>query len=319
MGQIINNIQAPVPPPNAAQIVNNVLQFLGQIGSQPAFKWLPPYGGTNSFDNGEVRATVETSWANVPFFPSFMLGDVTTGAGGYLKRIAPQKHPVFTHLRCVECNLVEGRGAWVDDQNGLIKFVDSASGGMGAAIYSLVYRPVPYSILTDQEITAFRSEAARWVVKETVFANESLALPGNSFQWKKDGQQIPEGITINRPILELHLKWMLVPDVVAQRVFDTVLDQVQGRINNETFAGYKTHRVLCMPPKVSPLVWSPSGVPCRHVDYSFMVRLDGTTWNEYYRRSSGKFEEVVGNPKGDPPVKTPPYQDADFNKLFKFG
>jgi hypothetical protein len=122
----------------------------------------------------------------------------------------------------------------------------------------------------------------------------------------------------------------------------TIIPQIMGTINLTMFDSVPIGQMLCMPPKVYPLGFTPGGTPVRDLEYIFLVRAKGVTWNQYYRRGSsnqpGSFQEVVGSPStvdvqqkipgGQPGAGfiinnkqqfpgPPPYASSEFLQLFQ--
>lgn len=321
MGQIVNNIQGPAAPAGG-QIVAAVKSPLGDM--------VPPYTGTNGLRGGsEYRIHTEIPWAQADDYPRSVLGDVQSGStsSSISRSPLPQKHPTKSNLVCMECNLVEARGAYrASATTGLIEFFDNkpSTGAVlqtqgaaaspatpdGFAVFELVFRYPGFDIGTGL-FAPGGVEYNRFTIKESRDAVESMTLPGNAFKWKSDGTELPEGPVILRSLRELTYTWVLVPDDVVTNLEDNLWDAVEGRINDDVFDGYADGTLLCLAPQKSPPYTSPGGTICRDVSYHFVYRADAPSWNHYYRRSTRKFEEVVTTDG-----TSTPYVFVSFKPLF---
>ena len=146
-------------------------------------------------------------------------------------------------------------------------------------------------------------------------------MPGDAWKWavprvvskpNRDGtftqefwfQKIPEGFPIHVGIAEVQYTWHWVPDPPSRRI-----DAVLGKVNADAFDGYEARTLLCLPPNVTSLKWTPAGTPVRDITFNLAFRKE--TWNKFFRASSSQFEDIIDHWFGKPP-----YETIDFNRLF---
>jgi hypothetical protein len=346
VGRLINN---PVGPPAPNQLINNQIPAVGQLinnqqgpnGPQltdflqvPYYYW-PIYKQQANQRGASESVGIVTGWNYSAITPLAFLGDVGKGAGHALVRNLPQKHPTRTGWFADSCEQVENIGAIVQNaettlvrvapnggipttSSNFIQFVDTVSGLDGCAVFEVTYAPRPYPVLADALIQAPTYEFSRFVLRDVYPAQQQIILPQNNanYQWAN----VPAGgqlelfaaeIAIPRPIQQVRYTWFWVPQATVNFILGTQLLLCQGKINSAKFDIYGTGSMLCQSPQVTEPLFTPSGNQVRNITYVFDVLNDGTTWNYYYRRSSGFFEPVIGVANGNPP-----FQSADMNQLF---
>ncbi len=317
MGQIINNIQGP---PAGGQLINNQLEAgfaLLQNGTRIPYVELPGYTQDSDLDSNSARRVLMTDWTNVDSFPVAMLGDVAVGQGGFLSRSLPDRHPSKPFMYCKSVRLREGRGAFYTGDTGTIAYKDFVNNIDGAAVFDVEYADPDYPIMSDVAIAAAAVDGTfefhRFVSYDTQEQAETLGLPGQAFKWLSDNAPIVEGLSIQREVQEVHYRWRWVPETTINNLRFKVLPQTVGRCNVAAFDGYQPQTALCAPPQFTRLKHTPSGNPIRDVEFVLLVRLDGTTWNQFYRPKAKGFDTAIpGNLAAQPPFPT-----ADFNQLFK--
>lgn len=307
MALIINN--------PAGQLANNPAPQGGQLVNVPAYQIRPGYRESHSLTSGEARMVVITSWANTTRFASYWLGDAQPGDNGKIKRTPPQRHPL-KHLYAVECNLTGALGApGIDASTGYPVYFDNNPQGRGdgGAEYEIVFRSLPYEIKGDD---AVQHEGQRWITFEYNPTVEALSLPGGSFKWKSDNVQIPEGIAVQRPLLEVRFTIHQVPLASAQNNHINTIRDVMGKVNREEYIGYARESALCLTPRLGPFEYLPSGSIVRTVEHTILVRLD-STWLQFFRNNGaggGAFDTAIPRDENGRPV----YETADFNSLTRF-
>ncbi len=301
---------------------------VGAVTSSPVFWQLPTYRETGNAQGNEAHITASMRWSEWRDMPGFLLGDVRKGGeGGKLQRQLPLQHPTKTWLYCTGYSLNDGKGAYRLNHYGLLEYFDNRpdppplpAGVLppddatpaptdGRAIFQLDFTPLPYEVAEDDGIV---TEQERFLIRETRYNLEAMALPGNTFKYADTLKLIPTGSAIQRPTLELHLTWVWVPDEVY-RTLETgfAWRNTIGAVNVAAFHGFAAGRCLALPPRVTPLMFTPTGTKVRNIEYVFGVRLD-SSWNAVFRRGSG-FVNVIPAFPGD----SPPYRVADFSDLFK--
>ncbi len=278
------------------------------------------YSESYSEETNEVRAELQTNWADVAAFPKFVLGDVS-GGGTLLNRQLPLMHPTKT-LWASELSLKRGVGAFRPNDKGLIEFFDNAfddsessASRDGKAQWDVVYRPRPYDVLGNDKIT---SELQRWVIKESDYSLEAMSLPGDSFKFESNGGPIPEGIALQRQVEVHQYTWVQVPDTVVQVLRRGVWLSVPGRVNSVEFDGMPVGSALCMAPKKTALKYTVTGTACRDIVYTFAQRY-GNTWNQAYnlsRKVGGVVKPGFDNVIPKAPNVDKPFLAADFATLF---
>jgi hypothetical protein len=317
MADLINNQINPA----AGQLVVRILGAGGAITSSPAFDQIPPYNESGDLQGNDARMTIITDWSSVSTLAPFILGDVEGVRDDKIRRQLPLQHPTKSWLWASSYRLTEGRGAYklattgfFDNQpaTGPVLHADGVEIDQtvdGKAVYEVNFTPRQFEVLTDGQIEA---EHERYTTFEETYQQESMALVGSAFKWKPDEVTIPEGIAVQRQITEIHATWNWVPDTVYQAMKLNVWGNVIGRINRADFLGYGTKFLLAMPPRVTPIIYSPTGKKLRNIEYVFLLRADAE-WSHYYRIGSGEFQEVVSTVVGKPG----PYNTGDFSALFR--
>jgi hypothetical protein len=308
MAEIINNI---APPAGGGQILNN-MPLPNQIagvphGERPPYteRWALCPGGWAT--GGEVKRTLTCEWSQVKTFPMAVLGDVAPGAGGGLSRTLPFQHPHTTkNLWASEMSLINGYGAHIRGDDGLIVFRDVVNNREGLAEWDVIFRQPKFVIAGPGG-----GEMSRYVSRAFAWSQEAYPLPGTSFVWEDDGAPIPEPAVKQRPLLELRMTWHWVPDPIPTARWINIV----GRLNRTAFEGHPPGHVLAAAPEIGDTMATVSGRYVRDIVYVFLIRLD-SPWTHFYKRLSGKFVRVIPNPQltiGNP---VPLYEEANFPDLF---
>lgn len=320
--------------------VNGEIDYCDKPGYALNFDMTPSSGGVH-----DCKRVVQVQWAKAHAFPAAVLGDATLSpGGGTLLRLIPEQHPVFKHMFATRCSLMNGLGAWLQGDNGLIHFKDSVNKIEGFAEFEIIYSTLPY----DVKANIVSSELERYVSRETKFNLEVYQVPGDAFVWKvpkivkqpKPGPQpgeegfvvviadfvkeqaenkkkqavivahtIPETVPLQRPVLELRYTWHWVPEPVPRHIF-----LIAGHVNNKDFDGnvFDKGHLLLSTIEISERKWTPAGSSVRDISYTFSFRPDAP-WSQLYRKSTNKFEEVRSRNTGEPL-----YEFADFSRLFNY-
>ena len=288
------------------------------------YEWLPAYN--ENFTHSDSDSVAHCIVLDTPdfrmHFPIDMMGDAIPG----ISRKLPQTHPHKTWMYCVECKLMDGKGAWRTSSVGAIEFFANYPNQptQGYLIYEVTYRPVPYTVLPD---TAITSELDRYVVRKWNISIETYQMPGNTFGWSDEGTivPIPENIAKQRPFIELHYSWHWVPEPIKMSVIvDTVgkinqnpFDNTPGPANKGHDTAFKAGHLLCAPPEISDRMYTPSGQAVRDINYVFLFRPD-STWNDFFQKQKGDFVRVYKIHNGAVAVPSSSvYEEADFAKLFQ--
>ncbi|MBY0523423.1 MAG: hypothetical protein K2R98_08485 [Gemmataceae bacterium] len=326
-GKIVNNLQ----PDQIAKLLVQVGRGAVLVNNKVVpFDEVPGYRSRWDQDSGEIVRLLMTDWSFEDLFPTAMLGDVGFGNGaprGCFNRTLPHQHPKKKFLYAMECRETDARGAY-QMTDGLIAFRDFVNNLDGKAIFEVIYRRPPWAVLNDVDLgkqvqndgDTPTYEFGRWIVPDGAFTDEAYTLPGNALRWAQGGQLIPEPLTKQRQIEERRYLWHWVHDEAVKDLFDTTLPQVVGRVNATAFDGCAPGTLLCRPPVKSKLRSTPGGNPVRDVEFIMLRRMD-STWNQFFRRTSNKFEDVLLNAQAGPlpQGQDAPYFSADFGQLFKVG
>lgn len=299
------------------------------VNGEIAYCEKPPYSENWNPEAGEVRRTLMTNWSDLPGFPAAVLGDVQR-AGGRLQRSLPMPIPGRDHLFAVECNLKNGHGAFeADPGTGVIKFLDKVNDLEGFAEWEVVFRPLPFDVLSDAAVAGV-GEIGRWVVREWHGGSEVYTLPGNAFVWKtvverlgqRNNDPVPEGLPKQRPIDQLRYTWVHVPEPLPSTIFNPV-NPIIGKINAKDFDGangnptYGPKTLLLLDVEITPRMWTPSGRAIRNITYVMGLRPD-SGWNAFYRASLNSFDAILAKAQipGQLAGSEQPYEQRELGDLF---
>ena len=328
----------PFTPPN------------GGHGGGPIEYWeRPPYTERFNLDGGEVTRTCLVDWHHARDFPAAMLGDAKCN-GVRIDRKLPDMHPHGSkNLYATDCQLVNGLGAWTSDpSNGLIFFNDLINTLPGKAEFKVTYRQLPFDVLPNGLGSNEYPELHRWVIKEFKWNMESYQLPGVAFVWgnavvgldeadiqafnrsaagqlargfKPKLQTIPEGMSKQRPLVELTYTRVWVPEPIPLALFEVV-----GKVNINPFPGIKdgdsfdAGSLLCLPPTIAERKWTPAGTPVRNIVIHLAWRPD-SGWNFFYHAGLNAFVDVLTRKaslgKEPDATKRNPYEEDSFGVLFQ--
>ena len=276
-------------------------------------------------DGGTVYRELVCNWNDAQRFPIAMLGDVQKN-GAILSRQLPEPYPstlplaTSRNLYAVSCDLKNGQGAYTVGPGGLVAFGDLVNGLDGQAIWNVGYKQLPYDLLPDSAVAPQAgSELIRYVIREYHVSTESYQLPGMAFRWGTpdvtpvgpENLPIPEGVTIQRPILEFRYTWVWVPEPLPITAWALLV----GKLNSMTFDGQSQYALLCYPPEVSESKYTPAGTMVRNITYVFGLRLDTQSWLKLYHRSIDDFDTVQPSQAGGRPL----YNQGPFALLFTPG
>ena len=257
-----------------------------------------------TYGDQSVTRVFAVPWSKREQWRDEMLGysysSVIPGSSNYaLKRVIPAQVPEggLQHLYCSELNLVEGRGAWVQNPDvalPMIAYVDSGDGSDGSAVFEAVYTPRPYRVLTDDELAALsggKGELERNVERSMRRALQAVALPKGQVKFgvptvlsgsgetvpatvsgvAVSGQTIPDNAAfILMPTAELRWVWWDVPDLNWPAV-----EACEGKVNSAPFDG----ALGCLRVKAdgTPDPWPAYTLLCQPVEF------------ERYRNCRGRF------------------------------
>lgn len=326
------------------QLVNHSgIASFNRLSSMPAWKEVEGYREHFSPSDQYAVRFFEGPWFQRKAFYDAMLGYPQDGSGtdrplGIVRAI-PANHPEHTWLYAVDCELVEGKGAITEGDNGLIQYVNMdpamAADFPGVAKVKVTYRPLDYDVRTDTELESHfdGNELYRYVTRNWTYAIKSLPVPTRTHLRFAEG---PAGV-ITRPIdaaqaqfilstREVTYTWHQVPDVPQSNIDDCL-----GKVNEGAFDapkkidgfsvsgygsetdGYEAQTLLFLTPQIARQR-SIAGRVTFSIIYKFLYQPQG--WNKFPALSSGALTFLLATFDGTVTGKTV-YSTADFEKLFR--
>lgn len=237
--------------------------------------------------------------------------------GGALKRELPEVHPQFGWLYCTACEFRQQVGIGVQEADGRFRVARRDADGNitdkdGYAVYECFYKPLPYSVRADNEVT---KEYQRFTEKEVRFGTDSLTLPGQILQWgvaPKD--KIPEPSARAFGTLTLQYTWREIP-TLNTGYFLSKLSTVNDAVFDPEFINAQPGTLLFQTCEARR-VYSAIAYGAWDITFSFLYRARGH--NSLFRRTRGAtdyydFDPVESVKSGQPAI----YDTSDFDKLFQ--
>ncbi len=264
-----------------------------------------------SIDNSSAARSIIVDWDQRLAFLDDLLGYSINYGPGDLVRVLPDAHPDLYNFYCTDA-IVEKAGK--PDITGNVSSWEKA-------IINCTYRPLPYALLEDEQIS---SELDRYVERDYDANVDYLTIIGQ-MKLVTSGRALQTTPGRNQPYTAISYKWHQVPadpnDPFSVPTDDKITACL-GKVNSMPFDGYYAGTVLFMKP-VSKMVTPRLGTNDAYywnIEYKMLIRdygpgleLEQAGHNYIWDSVSNSYDLVTHDGTiGGNRI----YQAADLNQLF---